>query len=58
MFGLRKQIRGDELRIASSGKHYRFGWASGQIDGAITADELLRSGDEAVARAKNFIDSG
>ena len=57
MLGLRDQIGGDELRVAARGEDDRFGGAGEHVDRAIGADDALRGGDEAVARAENFIDA-
>ncbi len=58
VLGLRDQIGGDELRIATVGEDDRFGGAGQHVDGAIGAHQALGGCDEAVAGAEDFIDAG
>jgi len=54
---LRQKVRGDPFRIASRRENNGFRRASGKINGAIAADELLGGGDEPVSRAADFFDT-
>ena len=55
VFGLGDQIGCDEARIAARREDYCFGWSGEQINRAVGADQALRSGDVAIARAKYFV---
>src|SRR5437899_1434387 len=57
MLGLGEEIRGNPTRVAVIGEDNGFGWAGRQIDGAITADELLGGRDIFVAGPEDFLDA-
>src|SRR5260370_23876009 len=50
VFSLGQQVRGNPARVAFCRQDNRFGWPGGQINRAISADELFGGGDGFVAR--------
>ncbi len=59
MFGLGQEIGGDPFCVGACvvGEDDGFGWAGGEVDGAVAADELFCGGDVAVAGAEDFFDA-